>query len=404
MVVAILAFLVPWLAILPASAQSTALPEGAAGNGHGMAASRVIQVGRDRAIARIAQAALVARSGDVIEVDAGEYAGDVATWPQSSLTIRAVGGRARVTQTRNAAEGKAIWVVKGDNVLIENFEFSGARVPGSNGAGIRHEGGKLTVRNCLFEGNEMGLLTWNNDTAELVVEQSEFRNNAVALPYVRGGPIGHQIYVGTVAKFTLRDSYVHNGSMGHLVKSRARENRVFNNRITDEASGRASYELEFPNGGIAYVIGNIIQQSPLTENADIVSFGAEGYRWTHNELYLVNNTLIDSLPHGGKFLRVYTGADEVRVINNIFVGAGRFDPEPSWKSAGNARAKPGDVPLAGAGDYRLGRTSVFAGTAVDAGAANGVSLALDREYDFPLHSRALSGPISSPGAVQTVIP
>jgi len=322
---------------LPVAAQSMLLPESTAGRGRHVAATSIIQVGRDRTVKRIAQAALLAKSGDTIEIDAGEYVGDVATWPQSELTIRGVGGRARITQNEKAAEGKALWVVKGDNVLIENIEFAGAHVPDRNGAGIRHEGRRLVVRNCLFEGNEMGLLTWNNQGAELVVEQSEFRNNA-ALPYVRGGPIGHQIYVGTIARFTLRDSYVHGGSYGHLVKSRARENRVFNNRITDEVSGRASYELEFPNGGVAYVIGNIIQQSALTENAAIVSLGAEGYRWSHNELYLVNNTLIDGLPYGGTFLRVYKGAHEIRVINNILVGTGSLETEPSWRSAGNARA------------------------------------------------------------------
>jgi Right handed beta helix region len=397
MFAAIFALLTASLPFLPASAQSMALPQG-------QVAPRIIQVGRNRAVTRIAQAALMAKSGDVIEVDAGEYAGGVATWPQSNLTLRAVGGRARITQKEKAAEGKAIWVIKGDNVLIENFEFSGARVPGRNGAGIRHEGGKLSVRNCLFEGNEMGLLTWNNQGAELIVEQSEFRNNAAAVPYERGGPIGHQIYVGAVAKFILRDSYVHDGSFGHLVKSRARENRVFNNRITDEISGRASYELEFPNGGIAYVIGNIIGQSALTENADIVSFGAEGYRWPRNELYLVNNTLVDDLPYGGTFLRVYAGADEVRLINNIFVGKGRLDTEASWKVAGNGRAKSSDVPLVSEADYRLDRNSPFVGTAADPGTANGVSLVMDREYIRPLQSRALFGSMSSPGAVQTVVP
>jgi Right handed beta helix region len=395
--------LIASLPFLPASAQSTALSQGQIGNGGGLTTPRVIQVGPNRALTGIAQAALAAKSGDVVEVDAGEYAGGVATWPQSNLTLRAVGGRARITQKGKAAEGKAIWVIKGDNVLIENFEFSGARVPGRNGAGIRHEGGKLSVRNCLFERNEMGLLTWNSQGAELVVDQSEFRDNAVAVPYERGGPIGHQIYVGSVAKFTLRDSYVHDGSFGHLVKSRARENRVFNNRITDENSGRASYELEFPNGGIAYVIGNIIGQSALTENADIVSFGAEGYRWPRNELYLVNNTLIDDLPYGGTFLRVYAGSHEVRVINNIFLGRGKLDTETSWKVAGNGRAKPSDVPLAGEADYRLAYNSPLVGTAADPGTVNGVSLLMVREYVRPLQSHALSGPMSSPGALQTVL-
>ena len=369
----------------------------------GPAVSRVIRVGRGRAIAHLVDAARQARSGDVIEVDAGEYPGDVASWPQSNLTIRAVGGRARIVQGDVSAEGKAIWVIKGDNVVVENFEFAGARVPGRNGAGIRHEGGKLTVRNCLFEGNEMGLLTWNDERASLIVEKSEFRNNAVASEYHRGDHIGHQIYVGTIGAFLLTDSYVHQGAFGHLVKTRARENRIFNNRITDEKDGRASYELEFPNGGIAYVIGNIVQQSPRTENVTLVSFGAEGYRWQRNELYLVNDTLVDELPQGGRFLSVRPGADKVEVLNNLLLGKGELDTEPSWKFAGNAHADASDTPLAGRGDYRLVATSRLIGTTVDPGAANGMSLGLEREYVHPRDSRLLYGPVSVPGALQTLL-
>jgi Right handed beta helix region len=391
-------------AMMPALAVAET-PVTAAGNRNAASVPkpRVIQVGRDHAIRRIADAARRARSGDVIEVEAGEYAGDVASWRQNNLTIRAVGGRARLISKGVSAEGKAIWVIKGDNVLVENFEFAGARAPGRNGAGIRHEGGKLTVRNCLFEGNEMGLLTWNDERASLIVEKSEFRDNAVASDYHRGDPIGHQIYVGTIGMFMLTDSYVHHGAFGHLVKSRARESRILNNRITDENAGRASYELEFPNGGIAYIVGNIIQQSPRTENATIVSFGAEGYRWQRNEIYVVNDTLVDDLPHGGKFFSITPGADKVEILNNLLVGRGGFDPDPSWNVVGNARAAPDDIPLAGVGDYRLDSTSRLVGTAVDPGAADGVSLRLEREYVHPHDSHTLHRAASNPGALQTLL-
>jgi len=194
---------------------------------------------------------------------------------------------------------------------------------------------------------------------------------------------------------------VHHGAFGHLVKSRARENRIFNNRITDESEGRASYELEFPNGGIAYVIGNIIEQSALTENPDIVSFGAEGYRWPRSELYLVNNTLVDDLPQGGMFVRVYPGADKVRLVNNLLLGNARFDVSRSWASGGNMRANHVDVPQADIGNYSLAKTSRLMRRAVDPGSANGVSLALTREYVHALSSRTLSGRASNPGALQT---
>ncbi len=371
----------------------------------GQVAADVLRVGPERAMTRVAAAARIAKTGDVVEVDAGDYEGDVATWGQDNLTIRAVGGRARITQRGASAEGKAIWVIKGDEVVVENFEFAGANVATRNGAGIRHEGGKLTVRNCLFEKNQMGLLAWNDERAEVVIERSEFRDNAAAPTHRNGDPIGHQIYIGAIARFTLRDSYVHRGAYGHLVKSRARESRIVNNRLTDEGEGRSSYELEFPNGGIAYVIGNIIEQGAGTENTDMVAFGAEGARWPANELYLINNTLEDRLPAGGRFLRVWPGAGRVEVINNLMLGRGSFEASPDWKAVGNVLATEGDVPFAANFDYRLKADSRLVGTAANPGAVHGVKLMPDREYVGPLRSRSVPTHAAlSPGALQSFLP
>ena len=94
----------------------------------------------------------------------------------------------------------------------------------------------------------------------------------------------------------------------------------FVRRLADESGGRASYELEFPDGGIAYVIGNIIEQSATSENPRIISFGAEGYTRPTNELYLINNTLIDNRPESGIFLTVSPGASVVTAYNNLLLG------------------------------------------------------------------------------------
>jgi hypothetical protein len=367
---------------------------------HAPPAARVLAVGPDHEFTTIAAAARAARDGDTVEIQAGAYVDDVAVWRQSGITVRSAGGRVRISSVGKTAEGKGIFVVKGTDVLVEGIEFSGAAVPSRNGAGIRHEGGLLTVRDCLFERNEMGLLTWNNPSAELVVEACEFHLNAVSGPYQPGGRIGHQLYAGSIARLTLRDSYVHAGAYGHLVKSRARENHVLCNRLTDEAGGRASYELEFPNGGVAYVIGNIIAQSPLTENEAMIGFGAEGYKWDHNELYLINNTLVDELPAGGEFVRARPD-DSVRLLalNNVLIGAGRFVAEVG-RQWGNVRLRAGDVVDASVYDLRPRGDST--GThAVDPGAANGISLRQPCEYRHPRKSVAWVGPPERPGACQT---
>ena len=65
--------------------------------------------------------------------------------------------------------------------------------------------------------------------------------------------------------------------------------------------------------------------------ARMISFGAEGYRWPRNELFMVNNTLVDDLPRGGDFLRVYPGADRVLVHNNLLLGNARLNLDPQWE-------------------------------------------------------------------------
>lgn len=276
----------------------------------------VVQVGEQRPIANLAQAAHLAQDNDIVEVDAGDYMGDVAVWTQKRLTIRAVGGRVRLIAQGRSAESKAIWVVRGGKIEVEGFDFSGARVPSRNGAGIRFETGQLTIKDCTFTDNENGILTANQKNAELTIENSEFGHNGY------GDGQSHNLYVGTIARLKVTGSYFHHARVGHLLKSRAAENHIYYNRLTDEMDGRASYELEFPSGGLAYVVGNLIGQSPLTENATMVSFGAEGYLWPRNELYLAGNTLIDSLPRGGRYLVVKPGADTIKLVNNELSGNG----------------------------------------------------------------------------------
>lgn len=279
----------------------------------------ILRVGPTKTIKTIAAAAILARSGDKIDVDSGDYIADVAVWQHDNITVRAVGGRVRLLAQGAVAEGKGIWVVRANGIRVEGFDFEGAAVTDRNGAGIRLEKGSLLVRNCSFMRNQMGLLTNNDPDTVLEVENSEFAYNQ------RPDGHNHNLYVGQIARLSVTGSYFHHAHIGHLLKSRAAVNYIYNNRLTDEADGTASYELEFPNGGMAYVVGNVIAQSLRTENPHLISFGAEGYKWPRNEIYLGNNTLVNPLPHGGIFLRVAPGADAIRAINNTLLGSGTLD-------------------------------------------------------------------------------
>jgi hypothetical protein len=246
----------------------------------------------------------------------------------------------------------------------------------------------------------MGVLTWNNAAAELEIEASEFRHNASG-PTV--GSLGHQIYVGSIRRFELHSSYVHHGAFGHLVKSRAAENHIYYNRLTDEGLGRSSYELEFPNGGLAYVIGNIIQQSRETQNPRIVYFGAEGYKTSRNELYFINNTVFDDLPEGGVVLAVRPGAT-IKALNNLLLRKNELEAAGPGEYAANYVAGSSDIALVGPYQYHLMKTSALVGAAVDPGYAGSIPLRPNRQYVHPMISNEVSDLPYSPGATQSLSP
>ena len=311
---------------------------------------RVWRVGPGGQFFTIAEAAREARSGDVVEIEAGDYRGDVALWEQKRLTIRGVNGAARLFADGRSSEGKAIWVIRNGDFDVSNIDFIGARVQDRNGAGIRFEGGRLRLRDCLFWGNETGLLTSGHNTAadaSLVIERSEF-----AYSHVKGR-WAHNLYVGTIASLTVTGSYFHHADAGHLLKSRARVNDILYNRFTDESGGRASYELDFPNGGTVRLVGNVVQQQSGTENSTVISFGEEGYHWPVNRLYMGSNTLINDHPHGGTFVYVAAGAERVVSANNLLVGPGSYRVQDPMVVFNDARADWSALAKPSRYDYRL---------------------------------------------------
>ena len=365
---------------LPAAAPPT--PPGAGGSTDAPAPepTAVLRVGKGKQFATPGQAAAAAVDGALVEIDAGTYAGDVAVWRADDLTIRGVGaengGRAHLRADGKDAGGKGIWVVAGDRTTVENIEFSGAAVPDQNGAGIRLEGAGLTVRNCYFHDNENGILGGHPD-GDLLVERSEFARNG------HGDGQSHNLYVGG-RSFTLRFCNVHHAKVGHNVKSRALKNLILYNRITDEKDGTGSCNIDLPNGGASYVIGNLIQQGPETENSALISYAAEGAKNPSQELYLVNNTLANDRARGGTFVDVKGGRSTVRLVNNIFAGGGTVLAGAEGQQANNvvSDGDPGFVDR-DRFDYRLTKGSAAINAGAAAGTAGDVELTPRFEYAHP---------------------
>ena len=340
-----------------------------------------------------------ARDGDVIDLLPGVYKGPVGVIGQKRLTIRGVGDRPVVEADGRHAEGKAIWVVRNGDITIENIEVRGTRVPDANGAGIRFEKGRLTVMRCRFVDNQTGLLTANFIDAELRIADSEF------VQAVRQeGSLPHLLYVGRIGRFEITGSRFHQGFEGHLIKSRAKVNRIAYNLIVDGPDGGASYEIDLPNGGDAVVIGNILAQSAQTQNPVIVSYGAEGKAWDTNRLLLSHNTLVSDYPLAW-FLRSWPEklgeGTSIRAVNNLTVGpgvfsfgsAGRFDG--NWPTVASSLVEPMLL------DFALKRDSWLRGRADDPRSLAGDEAVPTAEFTLPVGTRPLAPPAAwSPGALQ----
>ncbi len=346
----------------------------------------------------LAAAVAQAADGDTIELTPGDYRGAL-TIENRRLTFRA-NGKVAVLGEDKPGDAKALWTVRGGEVLIEGVEFRGARSRDGSGAGVRQEGGKLTLRKAVFADNEYGLLATNDDKAELLIENSIFSR----APKVVGG-LHHLLNVGRIGKLSITGSRFQQGFEGHLIRSRAREAFIAYNFINDGVRGGASYEIELAAGGLATVIGNVIGQGVDSQNPVLLAYGTEGRAWDRNELYVAHNTFLHYGWLPAWFMRVFddrVGPDtRVFAVNNLLVGPGVFWLPGTGEFAGNRHASRGMLRDVWTNGLELPPGAMWRGSGVDPGRINGRDLGPKAEFEWPVGTRALQ-PLTAwtPGAYQ----
>ncbi|MGA2621205.1 MAG: right-handed parallel beta-helix repeat-containing protein [Thermoguttaceae bacterium] len=371
----------------------------------GSAWGETLKVGPGERYARPSAALAAATDGDLIEIAAGTYSGDVATIRANRLTIRGVGqGRAKLAAAGHDAGGKAIWVIAGRDTTVENIEFSGARVRDRNGAGIRPEGPNLTLRNCRFCDCENGIL---GGAGEMLIEHCQFDHcSLVATPAAT-----HSLYIGKqCSKLVFQYNYSTYAKEAHLLKSRARENWVLYNRLTDE-QGTGSAVADFPNGGYVVMVGNVLHKGARGQNSRVVAYGMEGLKYDRNALLVVNNTMVYEHRHTSAFFvqADHCPADFRPVIcNNLCVGKIPLTNSAQADAAGNILLKT----VAGAGfvdpgnyDYHLTADSPARGQGVPPGKAGDFDLTPRFQYVHPCRGepRPAAGRLDV-GAFQYALP
>ncbi|HKS95351.1 MAG TPA: hypothetical protein VJV74_04365 [Terriglobia bacterium] len=385
-------------------------------------------VGPTRTLKTPCQAIAIAAADDTIMIDYSPsnapgvgYYDDTCAWTTNNLTLigvldssgaRPVMNCAGLTDTRKTghlANHKAIWDPEGSNTVIENLEFENATLnnaDGANGAGIRVDGSNLTVLNCYFHNNQDGILESNIAGSNIVIENSEFFQNGVSDPRLKAG-FGqtHNLYIGHCASLTFEFNYTHDANVGHLLKSRAAVNYILYNRITGE-NGTDSYEIDLPNGGTSYVVGNEIQQGPNTGNSTIISYLEEGTNANNpgHDLYVVNNTIVNQLG-SGTFVVADSPALPVLLENNIFYGAGTITNQANASQVTNFSVLSNPSMFVDFNNYNYMLSSTAGSPPIDSGTTPGTSsegFSLVPVWQFVLETNSAGGNVECEQSRTTV--
>ena len=248
------------------------------------AGAATLEVGAGRTYPQPSAAAAVARDGDHVVIAAGEYF-DCAFWKANDLTIEGAGAEATVI-TDKVCGGKALFVTQGARITIRNLTLTRARVADFNGAGIRAEGGDLTVEHVRFVNDQDGILAASNPAAKLIVRDSEFVRDGTC----GGSGCAHGIYVNDLALLRVERSKFFETRQGHHIKSRAQRTEVIGCDMADGEKGTSSYAIDVPNGGSVLLRDSRIQKGPKSENhTGALVVGAEGVTRRTPEIVVERN-------------------------------------------------------------------------------------------------------------------
>ena len=289
------------------------------------------RVGATQTYTMPSSVASLVQNGDTIKIDAGVYLNDPIDWQKSNLVFIGLGtGSNRTIMNWNGGDisnGKGIWVFDNSsltgNITIDNIVFEGARISdanGGNGAGIRYQAKNLTIRNCLFQSCQNGILEGGGYTGSVVtIQNSEFNNNGYEIIGGTYSGYEHNIYISAQTDSLLvKNCYFHDPrGEANSLKTRAQKSFILYN-VIDEANGQGSWELNIAQGGLVVVIGNTIIQGVNSINHGIISYDAATN--AIEDFYFINNTVVNKYNGTYKFFNITptSGINKFKVYNNIF--------------------------------------------------------------------------------------
>lgn len=223
------------------------------------ARAETYEVGRDRAFKLPSEALKVAGEDDTIAIDPGEYY-DCLRVGASGLTIQGLGAGAVLTDT--TCDGKAIIVASADRLTLRNLTLQRARVADGNGAGIRAQGGGITIENVRFINDQAGLIAIDAPESAIIIRDSRFESTGIC----EGNRCASVITAGRIARLLIERSLITGTRGAHQVVSGAASTEIVGSRLEDGPRGSASFLVMLPAGGSLKLEGNIFQKGPRAAN------------------------------------------------------------------------------------------------------------------------------------------
>ena len=284
------------------------------------ARAATLEVGPGRAFDRPSAAAQAAQDGDTIAIAPGEYY-DCAVWTRNRLTILGTGPDVLITDA--TCHGKALFITSGDDITIRNIGFARARVPDRNGAGIRAEGGNLTVESSRFINNETGLLDAGRPGATLRIIDCSFTGNGVR-DVTTPSPA---LSVGAVATLHVERSRFADSRGGAHILSAADRTELLGNRVEDGSTGVRDALVVVTGGSTLVMEDNTLRRGPSDAryNAAVRAEGVTG------ELALRRNTLVNASDRPAALLLDWTDGTASFAGNVLQPGDTERSTEGYWR-------------------------------------------------------------------------
>jgi hypothetical protein len=203
------------------------------------------------------------------------------------VTIRAVRPGTAIFDG-NACEDKAAFVLRGAATTVDGIVFRNLRVPDGNGAGIRIEGGDLTVVNSMFLDSQEGILGAVDKPTRIRIDRSTFSGLGQCDETV---DCAHSIYLANTGSVTITNTRFERGRGGHYVKLRSPHVDITGNSFDDTQGRNTNYMIDLPEGATGRIAGNTFVQGKNKENwSGMIVVAAEARKYSSAGLVVEGNT------------------------------------------------------------------------------------------------------------------